>query len=412
MSSDSRSSSFEDISLEAALATLDEIQGSYDVIIEFHSAEDIPKMDVIGHADPYFIASIDDQISYTSSIIPNTGTPKWEDEKWIVRNIPADAKLTVKVYDKDEDTVSDDHVGDFEIDNLIDYNAPPNGHEILGPSNHKNGYFHLSIESMKSSDETKHLPPYTFDGPCRYFRHDSFAVGRLTMLNTDYVYSTWKIQIRRISEFFKPCDRQYWNKHYLAAQTIFGFCPVSTASQSTIKLAHKILYGRTIKNTESGQLTNADQLWKSIFSNPISKKIKPSIYSYVIDDNTWRFSETDAQFFADYASKHALLANCSKYVRYAGEFHPRPKYGWDRCDDEWELVFDNASGTYAPDASLLNNLKELLIFNFPGLDIVTYDHDDPQLKESLEQLKNSAEKYLNSTTTIQKLVMNCPTSAK
>ncbi|CAF0828789.1 unnamed protein product [Adineta steineri] len=446
MSFGSRSSSFEDISLEAALATLDEIQGSYDVIIEFHSAEDIPKMDVIGHADPYFIAneiqgsydviiefhsaedipkmdvighadpyfiaSIDDQISYTSSIIPNTGTPKWEDEKWIVRNIPADAKLTVKVYDKDEDTVSDDHVGDFEIDNLIDYNPPPNGHEILGPSNHKNGYFHLSIKSMKSSDETKHLPPYTFDGPCRYFRHDSFSVGRLTMLNTDYVYSTWKIQIRRISQFFKPCDRQYWNKHYLAAQTIFGFCPVSTASQSTIKLAHKILYGRTIKNTESGQLTNADQLWKSIFSNPISKKIKPSIYSYVIDDNTWRFSETDAQFFADYASKHALLANCSKYVRYAGEFHPRPKYGWDRSDDEWELVFDNASGTYAPDASLLNNLKELLIFNFPGLDIVTYDHDDPQLKESLEELKNSAEKYLNSTTTIQKLVMNCPTSAK
>ncbi|CAF0828808.1 unnamed protein product [Adineta steineri] len=64
MSFGSRSSSFEDISIEAALATLDEIQGSYDVIIEFHSAEDIPKMDVIGHADPYFIA------------IPDSGTNK------------------------------------------------------------------------------------------------------------------------------------------------------------------------------------------------------------------------------------------------------------------------------------------------------------------------------------------------
>ncbi len=62
---------------------------------------------------------------------------------------------------------------------------------------------------------------------------------------------------------------------------------------------------------------------------------------YVIDDNTWRFSETGNKSFTDFASKHALLANYSEYIRYAGEFHPRQKFGWDRCDDEWELIFDN-----------------------------------------------------------------------
>jgi hypothetical protein len=230
------------------------------------------------------------------------------------------------------------------------------------------------------------------------------------MLNADCIYSTWKIQIRRISVFFKPHQRQHWNKKYKAAQAIFGHCPLSLISQSTIKLAHKALYGRTLKHNENGQLTSADDLWKLIFTDRTTHRIKPCIYTYVIDDYTWRFSETDGQFFADFASKHALLANCSEYVRYAGEFHPRPKYGWKRWDDEWELVFDNGSGTYSPEADLLMNLKELLSFNFPGLNIVTYDYKDPRLKESMEDLKNSIDNYQNSTTTIQQLVLNYSSS--
>jgi len=207
------------------------------------------------------------------------------------------------------------------------------------------------------------------------------------MLNTDGIYSTWKIQIRRISFFFSPYQRQYWNRQYKSDY------PLSLASQNTIKLAHKTLYRRTLKHNENGRLNNADDLWKGVFLDQISQCIKPCVYTYVIDDNTWRFSQTDAQFFTDFASKHALLADCSEYVRYAGEFHPRPKYGWNRSDDEWELVVDNGSGTYAPIADLCVNLKELLLFNFPGLNIVTYDYKDPQLKQSVEQLKIAIEKY-------------------
>ncbi|CAF3161443.1 unnamed protein product [Rotaria sp. Silwood2] len=358
-------------------------------------------MDVVGYADPYFIAKIDDKISFTSSILSNTATPKWNDEKWIVRNIPLNAKLTVKIYDKDDEKILDDYIGEFEVLNLINYHPPPKGHEIIGPLNYHSGYFHLSIHSMKSSEDTKHLPPYTFDGPCRYSRHDSFAIGRLTMLNTNCVYSTWKIHLRRISLFFKPHERQHWNTKYKAAQTIFGNYPASLASLTTIKLAHKALYGQTLKHHEKGQLTNADDLWKFVFSNRTTQRIKPCIYTYIIDDNTWRFSETDVQLFADLASKHALLANGSEYVRYAGEFHTRPKYGWDRCDDEWELVFDNGSGTYAPNLDLLINLKELLLFNFPGLNIVTHDYKDSRLKESVTELKHAIEEYKNSATTVE-----------
>ncbi|CAF3304180.1 unnamed protein product [Rotaria socialis] len=397
--------------VQPTFLTLDNSEASYDAVIQFYSAEGLPKMDLMGHADPYFIANIDDRISYTSSIQSNTGTPVWDDEKWIVRNIPFDAKLTVKIFDKDDEKIIDDYIGEFSIVNLINYRAPSIGHEIISPlfARH-NGYFHLSVSSMLSAEGTKHLPRYTFDGPCRYSRHDSLAVGRLTMLNADCIYSTWKIQMKRISMFFKPQERQHWNKKYKAAQAIFSDGPLAVATKATIKLAHKTLYGRTLKHNENGTLTNADDLWKLVFADRTTKSIKPCRYTYVIDDNTWRFSETDIQFFADFASKHALLANGSEYVRYAGEFHPRPKHGWAKCDNQWEIVFDNGSGTYAPSPELLINLKDLLLFNFPGLNIVTYDYQDPELKKSLAALKEAVENNKTTVSTIQNIVFSCPDS--
>ncbi|CAF1284947.1 unnamed protein product, partial [Didymodactylos carnosus] len=37
----------------------------YDVIIDFESAENLPRMDLAGGADPFFKANIDDQIHFT-----------------------------------------------------------------------------------------------------------------------------------------------------------------------------------------------------------------------------------------------------------------------------------------------------------------------------------------------------------
>jgi hypothetical protein len=47
-------------------------------------------------------------------------------------------------------------------------------------------------------------------------------------------------------------------------------------------------------------------------------RVKPAVYTYVIsvDDDTFRFSETGAKFFVDFASKHALHSNCAEAVRY------------------------------------------------------------------------------------------------
>jgi hypothetical protein len=131
-------------------------------------------------------------------------------------------------------------------------------------------------------------------------------------------------------------------------------------------------------------------------------RIKPAVYTYIIsaEDDSFRFSETGAAFFVDFASKHALHSNCATSVRYSGEFHPRPLGGWDHFSDEtpdeeveWEFVIDNNSGTYSPDKELLPVLKGLFEYNFPGVGIWAMDHEDPELKKSTEACREYALKH-------------------
>ena len=313
-----------------------------------------------------------------------------------MRNLPMNTKLSVSIYDKDDKKIVDDCIGEFEILDMINYQAPPDGHVIIGSFGRHNGRFRLSIHATKSSNESQQLPRYTFDGPCRYSRHDSLAVGGRTTHNADCNYSIWKIQLRRISFFFPSDERQQWNRQYKQARDIFGNYPISLA-------ANGILNERTLKYNESGRLTSADDLWKLILSDRATQQIKPRVYNYIIDDNTWQFSEIGDRFSTHSEYKHVLLANYSEDIRFAGEFHLRPMSGWNRLDGEWELVLDNASGTYSPAADLLVNLKKLLLFNFPGLNVITYDYKDPMLTESMEQLEFAAAKYRRNIKTISKL---------
>lgn len=376
-------------------------------------------MDLIGHADPYFIAKIDNYIQHTfvvsrknhillirmiffsfrSKTINNTDSPVWNEE-WIVRNIPRAAKMTVKVYDEDDDKIFDDFIGEFEINNLIDFEPPENGILMLGPLGFEKGNFRLTITSKPSDRETSKLPSYTFDGPCQYSRHDSMYIGLLTKVNPKNIYSTWKIQLRRISHYFPPFLKQHWNRNYAAAQKIFGHCPSSLASQSIIRAAHVALHGRKLKHYEIGILNNVYELWNKVFTEPGGNQVRPCLFTYVIDEEYLRFGETGHRFFTDFASKHALLANASEYVRYAGEFHVRPVNGWHDPAGEWEIVFDNGSGTYSPSADLLENLKDLIMFNFPGLKVTTYDYQNPKLKESVKKLKKAMKRYEDRVVTM------------
>ncbi|KAM5541988.1 hypothetical protein V8D89_004298 [Ganoderma adspersum] len=415
---------------DAAAALTHEGRHFVDLTIKFIGASGLPKMDVVGSADPYFIAKLDDKLSFVSTVKMDTLSPVWN-ELWKIKNVPNIATLTVEVNDKDVGNITDDHIGKFSI------SIAPGAKECTIESlsiRRNRGTFWLNIESTPSTDNKAERRQYIFDGPIRFSRHFSPTIGLLTNLNDARLYSTWKIYIKGVRMFFGDTV-QPWNKNYMAAQTIFQG-PTSIAVRSTIQAGHRMLYARSTANAfgiidgpedvfrlllhgsvgnpigtgngsvPSGSPGHSSRLpmlpRPSLTSSanaataapsPFAHRVKPAVYTYIIavDDDSFRFSETGAAFFVDFASKHALHANCAQAVRYSGEFHPRPAGGWENFSDDtpddavrWELVIDNNSGTYAPDPLMLPDLKELLEYNFPGFTIYAWDREDPKLAHSRE----------------------------
>jgi len=376
----------------------------HDLTIQFIGATGLPKMDVVGSADPYFVAKIDDQISFVSTVRPDNLAPVWN-EIWRVKNVPATADLVIKVMDKDEGSVTDDFIGQIKT------SVTPGAKEleIEGPIFRRSrGSFWLKIDSTTSTDEKPSAYPYLFNGPIRFSRHFSPTVGALTNLDDARLYSTWKMFIMGVPQFFGDVH-QPWNRNYKAAQSIFQG-PTSVAVRGPIQAGHRMLYARTAGNG-FGTIEDAAGIVQVLHggaSRPgangsqFSKRVKPAVYTYILssEDDSFRFSETGAAFFVDFASKHALHSNCCETVRYSGEFHPRPEGGWEKFSDDipdeavnWELVIDNNSGTYAPDKNMLPVLRALLEYNFPGFAIYALDHGDEALKSSREACRAYALKY-------------------
>lgn len=388
-----------------------------DLTIHFIGASGLPKMDVVGTADPYFRASLDGKLQYTSTVKNNTQTPVWN-EIWHIKNVPTTADLEITVFDKDPGPL-DDTIGLFHA--AIAPGAKEYVIEGLITKRNK-GTFWLEIETKEPTHATEHCPPYTFDGPVRFSRHFSPTVGLLTSLNDERLYSTWKIFIKGVGMFFGDIV-QGWNRDYAAAQRIFGPGPESLAVRSAIKSGHAMLYARStcngfgvidtkrdVMNLFEGSLrghpaplqpANPDDQQGGAPPKP-PQRIKPAVYTYVVavQDSSLRFSETGAAFLVDFASKHALHSNCAEAVRYSGEFHPRPVGGWQNFSDdipddliEWELVVDNNSGTYSPNKDDLVRVQMVLEYNLPGITVRTLDREDPELKESVNACRDYALKY-------------------
>ncbi|KAJ3992012.1 hypothetical protein F5050DRAFT_1033236 [Lentinula boryana] len=407
-----------------------------DVTIQFINASGLPKLDVVGASDPYFVAKLDDRVSMVSTVKTRSLTPEWN-ETWQVKNVPTTSELRVEILDKDTDTPHDDYIGKFKTT----IEAGEKELDIQGPLFRKDrGTFRLRIETKPSTDPAE--PKYLFDGPIRYSRHFSPLVGKLTNIDDARLYSTWKMYLVDVPVYFKDVY-QHWNVDYKAAQSIFGSGPTSLAIRAGIHAGHKMLYARSTSNgfgviqsaedimklfeggsldpkgilgsdredlsqEEQSKLEEVDALAAPTDESPFAHRIKPAVYTYIISaqDDSLRFSETGAAFFVDFASKHALHADCAEQVRYSGEFHLRPRAkdnswcGWQDFNDsmpdtsvDWEVLIDNNSGTYSPDKAMLPTLKGLIDCNFPGLDVLALDREDEGLKKSVDACRDYALNY-------------------
>lgn len=188
------------------------------------------------------------------------------------------------------------------------------------------------------------------------------------------------------------------------AQKNFGHGTAPKATRQAIHSGHGILYARSPGNVRGTIQSKKDFLRLLSHGKTSAQRqhVKPAGYTHIVsaDDDTFRFSETGAAFFVDFASKHALLASCATKVRYSGKFHPRPVGGWENYIDktpdspiEWELVIDNNSGTYSPDAEMSPALRRLPAHNFPGIKFIALEHKDPELERSRETCRAYAQMH-------------------
>lgn len=119
--------------------------------------------------------------------------------------------------------------------------------------------------------------------------------------------------IKGVKLFFGE-EFQPWNREYKAAQKIFEG---SFAIRTSIQTGHRMLYARSTTN-EFGTIDDKEDMF-NIFrggkeESTFQRRMKPAVYTYIIsaEDDSFRFSETGATFFVDFASKHALHSNCAE----------------------------------------------------------------------------------------------------
>ncbi|KAF8163977.1 hypothetical protein BJ912DRAFT_813912, partial [Pholiota molesta] len=252
-----------------------------DLSIQFIGASGLPRMDVVGSADPYFILQL-----HSSSVQQKTLSPVWN-EVWRVKNVPATADLVITFMDKDDGSLTDDFIGSVKTSVA----AGAKEVEIEGPLlklRSSRGTFWFKIESTSAEDEDPAAYPYLFNGPIRFSRHFSPTVGALTNINNARLYSTWKMFVMGIPQIFGDVH-QHWNRDYKAAQSIFQG-PTSIAVRSGIQAGHRMLYARTSTNG-FGVINDTADIMKLLHSGPgrdgsdggaFAHRVKPAVYTYII----------------------------------------------------------------------------------------------------------------------------------
>lgn len=371
----------------------------------------------------------------TPTIRQNTN-PVWNCE-WIVANVPSSGfKLKCRIYDEDP-ADHDDRLGNVHVDvpsisegwaGIRDETYPIRKRMVskrawllraiavcFGKAEHMNGTLTVSVEVLGRTQDNNGGRVYTV-GPQFWIRHFSPLLGRLLGQKDPnngpnsnkngkqkpgkYNFQSNQMQLRGpVPEamYHRYVEFKPFVKSMFTAKGVRGFI-----LSKALHHQHARVYNFD-HATEFKVEPEPSRKFTQKFLELVHFDQGGRIFTYVLTlDALFRFTETGKEFGIDMLSKHTMHSDVAAYVAFSGEFfirrlkHPHrapPEEGGNnqshppndidggppeeeprnRDPAYYELVIDNDSGTYRPNAKLLPQLKSFFQSNFPGLHIHTLD---------------------------------------
>jgi hypothetical protein len=370
----------------------------------------------------------------TRTVRQNTN-PEWNQE-WIVANVPATGfRLKCRIYDEDP-ADHDDRLGNVHVEaasvnenwaGIRQQEFPLRKRMVskrafvlravavcIRKAEHMSGTLTVSAEVLGRTQDEHGGRVYTI-GPQFWIRHFSPLLGRLLGQKEPddsgnvsrrtgktkaerYNFQSNQLQLRGpVPEHmyhryvvFKP-----FVKSMFTAKGVRGFI-----LSKALHHQHARVYNFD-HATEYKEFQEPCKAFTQKFLELVHYDQGGRIFTYVLTlDALFRFTETGKEFGIDMLSKHTMHSDVAAYIAFSGEFfirrlkHPSkspedpsqqshppqdfdggpPKEEPTKTDPAYyELIIDNDSGTYRPNAKLLPQLKAFFEANFPGLHIRTLD---------------------------------------
>ncbi|KAF2757064.1 hypothetical protein EJ05DRAFT_477289 [Pseudovirgaria hyperparasitica] len=358
--------------------------------------------------------------------------PVWNFE-WVVANVPASgAILKARLYDEDpadhDDRLGNVHVTIPPLDEHWE-GIKDHGYKLrkrmgskraylirwiavcISQQKHINGYLYISIEMLGKTPGESGGKCYTLR-PNWFTKHYSPLLGRianrkesrdLTENNIKPKAQRYNFQANQL-QLEGPVPDELYHRYVEFRPLIkSGFTKkgfMGFLFNKALHHQHARVYNFD-RSTVYGILPDKKSITQK-FLELVHFDNGGRIYTYVLTlDSLLRFTETGKEFGVDMLSKHTMHSDVSIYIAFSGEFFIRrlkhrnrapPEEGGENTShppndidggppDEdpptdpsyYELVIDNDSGTYRPNAATLPKLKEFLHHNLPGLHVVTLD---------------------------------------
>jgi len=370
----------------------------------------------------------------TPTIRQNTD-PVWNTE-WIIANVPASGfRLKCRLYDEDpadhDDRLGNAHVvvdslteqwsGIHEQSYSIKKRMASKRAYLLralavcfNKAEHMSGSLVVSVELLGRTQDENGGRAYTV-GPQFWIRHYSPLLGRLLGQKAPsegevsnrsgkpkperYNFQANQMQLRGPTPeamYHRYVEFKPFVKAMFTAKGVRGFI-----LSKALHHQHARVYNFD-RETAYEAFPEPCKEFTQKFLELVHHDQGGRIFTYVLTlDGLFRFTETGKEFGIDMLSKHTMHSDVAAYIAFSGEFfirrlkhphHKSPEEGGNnkthppdqieggppteepKSDpSHYELIIDNDSGTYRPNAQLLPQLKFFFESNFPGLRVITLD---------------------------------------